>query len=191
MTNEGKDEFRKTFAGLDPVRLLREIRTAQQYLAQSEAGVVPQTPRETREEPSRFIESMATVWRDGEVRPTHRKPNPGAPAEIDELLAIAGAAWIDPPRRRSPSAWGGVERKAGGFIRLGKQLLLSEWEGDDDGRRRYRRVQRRRLCRPHPQFDEPGSMPWLLLLPSLRDWESLPDVGAPCRGLDGAIGTDG
>ena len=43
VTNEGKDELRRTFAGLDPVHLLREIRTVQQYLAQAEAGAVPPT----------------------------------------------------------------------------------------------------------------------------------------------------
>lgn len=78
VTNECKDELRKTFASLDPVRLLREIRTAQQRLAQSEAGTVSETLGETSQELSRFIESLATAWRDGETRPTHRRPNTGA-----------------------------------------------------------------------------------------------------------------
>ena len=86
VTNECKDELRKTFASLDPVRLLREIRTAQQHLAQAEAGAVPQTSGETSQDLTRFIESLATAWREGEIRPTHRKPNtgrgPGAPAPI-------------------------------------------------------------------------------------------------------------
>ncbi len=77
VTNECKDELRKTFASLDPVRLLREIRTAQQRLAQPEAGAVPQTSGETSQELTRFIESLATAWREGETRPTHRKPNTG------------------------------------------------------------------------------------------------------------------
>ena len=77
VTNECKDELRKTFASLDPVRLLREIRTAQQHLAQSEVGAISETSGETSQELSRFIESLATAWRDGETRPTHRKPNTG------------------------------------------------------------------------------------------------------------------
>jgi len=77
VTNECKDELRKTFASLDPVRLLREIRTAQQHLAQAEAGAVPQTSGETSQDLTRFIESLATAWREGEIRPTHRKPNTG------------------------------------------------------------------------------------------------------------------
>jgi hypothetical protein len=59
------------------VRLLREIRTAQQHLAQSEVGAISETSGETSQELSRFIESLATAWRDGETRPTHRKPNTG------------------------------------------------------------------------------------------------------------------
>jgi hypothetical protein len=71
------DEVRRrveaVHATLDPVRLLREIRTAQQRLveiADSTAlggGGSPSAP--TLEQ---FLAGLRTAWRDGEVRPTAR-----------------------------------------------------------------------------------------------------------------------
>jgi len=61
-------------ATLDPVRLLQEIRTAQQHLVEiadrpteGEAATAPTTP--TLEQ---FLHGLRTAWQEGEVRPTSR-----------------------------------------------------------------------------------------------------------------------
>jgi hypothetical protein len=73
VSNECKEQLRQTLASLDPVRLLSEIREAQRMLAQREAGVTNAEPPQSTSELSGFIASLSTAWRDGEVRPTHRK----------------------------------------------------------------------------------------------------------------------
>jgi hypothetical protein len=70
--------LRSTAAGLDPVRLLREIRAAQQRLVEiaDRTGVGEQSApsQPTLQE---FLSGLRTVWREGEVRPT-AQPRPKA-----------------------------------------------------------------------------------------------------------------
>ena len=64
---------------LDPVQLL-ESRSAKlsEGLAQMEVGGrSEQSVADTSPGLSRFVESLSTAWRDGEVRPTHRKRSSG------------------------------------------------------------------------------------------------------------------
>jgi len=77
VSDECKEQLRKTLAALDPVRLLREIREAQRVIAQLEVGVAHAETARSTPELSGFVASLATVWRDGEVRPTHRKRTSG------------------------------------------------------------------------------------------------------------------
>lgn len=67
-----KDRLRAIMATLDPLRLLDEIRTVQHHLAGLAAGervhVLPHRDADL----DRFLKSLATAWREGEVRPTHR-----------------------------------------------------------------------------------------------------------------------
>jgi hypothetical protein len=72
-----KEQLRQTLAALDPVRLLSEIREAQRRLAQLEVGIVNAETAQSPPELSGFVASLSTVWRDGEVRPTHRKRTSG------------------------------------------------------------------------------------------------------------------
>ena len=65
------------FSTLDPVELLNRIREAQRTST-------PWRRRRERNNPQRrssrlkgFVASLSTAWRDGEVRPTHRKPSTG------------------------------------------------------------------------------------------------------------------
>ena len=72
-----KDRLRALLGTLDPLRLLDEIRTVQHHLAGLAAGervhVLPHRDADL----DRFLKSLAHAWRDGEVRPTHRKgPKP-------------------------------------------------------------------------------------------------------------------
>jgi len=76
VSDECKEELRRTLASLDPVQLLREIREAQRMLAQLEVGVAS-TATPAAPQLNGFVASLSTAWRDGEVRPTHRKRTSG------------------------------------------------------------------------------------------------------------------
>jgi hypothetical protein len=77
VTDQCKDQLRKVFSTLDPVELLNRIREAQRNLARYEVGSENGKAAETTQELSRFVESLSTAWRDGEVRATHRKQATG------------------------------------------------------------------------------------------------------------------
>jgi hypothetical protein len=69
-----KAELREQFDELDPVRLLRDIRASQQVLSEMarhgprEADASAPKPPDV----AAYVESLATAWKDGEVRATHR-----------------------------------------------------------------------------------------------------------------------
>lgn len=69
-----KSKLKEQFDRLDPVLLLRDIRAAQQVLSEIAArGPRDPSPVPLATDVSKFLESLATAWKDGEVRPTHRK----------------------------------------------------------------------------------------------------------------------
>lgn len=72
-----KDKLRAVLASLDPLRLLDEIRTMQEHIAGLAAGSQMSRPPELDADLERFLASLATAWKEGEVRPTHR-PKPAA-----------------------------------------------------------------------------------------------------------------
>lgn len=69
-----KDKLRAVAASLDPLRLLDEIRTMQDYLAEIAAGEVPALPASRDPELETFLKSLRTAWQRGDVRPTHAVP---------------------------------------------------------------------------------------------------------------------
>lgn len=68
-----KVRLRAVAEGLDPLRLLDEIRSMQQHLLELSQGGDPHTPPTRNQDLSVFLASLATAWRAGEVRPTHAK----------------------------------------------------------------------------------------------------------------------
>jgi hypothetical protein len=99
---DGKRRLRHLHAQADPVVLLAEMRAAQVELGErvDRRGTEP-----VREQPivvdlDRFAASLKTVWRDGEQRPTHRrpyrrrKPVPKRPSMLDEVRDQI-RAWLD------------------------------------------------------------------------------------------------
>jgi hypothetical protein len=74
-----KTMLREQSKALDPVRLLQIIRDAQQQLVDMTAqrSEAPATSS-VKADVASFLHSLPTAWKDGEVRPTHRK-QPGAP----------------------------------------------------------------------------------------------------------------
>ena len=69
-----KEKLRTQFKGLDPVRLLQEIRLAQQTLSDLAAhGVRAEEPVAKAPGVDVFLKSLSSAWKDGEARPTHRQ----------------------------------------------------------------------------------------------------------------------
>jgi hypothetical protein len=73
VTDDVKAKLRQQFDGLDPVALLRDIRSSQQRLSELQSGGAVQTNTTESTDVSTFLASLATAWKTGEVRPTHRK----------------------------------------------------------------------------------------------------------------------
>jgi hypothetical protein len=75
---EIKSKLRGIFAVLDPLRLLDEIRAAQEMVAGVAAGRVNEAAIRDRDaELDQFLKRLSTAWQEGEVRPTHRQaPRP-------------------------------------------------------------------------------------------------------------------
>ena len=77
VTEQCKDRLRQLFTALDPVELLNRIREAQRSLIHHEVGGGSDKASETNSDLTQFVASFSTAWRDGEVRPTHRKQSTG------------------------------------------------------------------------------------------------------------------
>lgn len=70
-----KKQLEQQFDLLGPVRLLKHIRDAQNSVMAISEKL---TPPPISEDLQKFVSSLATAWRSGEVRPTHRRePQPG------------------------------------------------------------------------------------------------------------------
>jgi hypothetical protein len=67
-----KERLRSVLATLDPLRLLDEIRVVQEHIAGLAKGEVLHVLPHRDADLERFLRSLATAWKDGEVRPTHR-----------------------------------------------------------------------------------------------------------------------
>ena len=72
-----KERLSGAVVTLDPLRLLDEIRTMQQHITDLAVGQAPSVVAQRHADLDVFLRGLATAWRDGEVRPTHReKPKP-------------------------------------------------------------------------------------------------------------------
>lgn len=72
VSEQVKARLRDISVQLDPLQLLDEIRKMQHHLVLLADGSQPHTPALQKDDLSRFLASLATAWRAGEVRPTHR-----------------------------------------------------------------------------------------------------------------------
>jgi hypothetical protein len=77
VTEPQKAALRKTFNSLDPVRLLSNIRTIQHRLTTLEVSHSNAKVDAPEQNLDQFAASLSTIWKAGEVRPTHRKPATG------------------------------------------------------------------------------------------------------------------
>src|ERR1022692_4495043 len=85
---EIKEALKRQMESLDPVLLLKSIREAQDMLM---ALSKDRTPETATPDASTFMKSLATAWRAGEVRPTHRqeaKPGKHGRTRPDPFAAV-------------------------------------------------------------------------------------------------------
>jgi hypothetical protein len=69
-----KERLKTQFKSLDPVRLLQEMRTAQQILSEFAAyGARAEEAPKGESDVTVFLASLSSAWKEGEARPTHRK----------------------------------------------------------------------------------------------------------------------
>jgi hypothetical protein len=90
--DECKEQLRQNLMALDPVQLLNDIREAQRMLAQLEVSGMITDLSQSASELGGFAAGLATAWRDGEVRPTHRKKSTG-PRSYRTRLDPFEAVW--------------------------------------------------------------------------------------------------
>jgi hypothetical protein len=77
ITEQQKAALRETFNSLDPVRLLSDMRAVQHRLAILEVANSNAQIDAPERSLDRFVDSLSTAWKAGEVRPTHRKATTG------------------------------------------------------------------------------------------------------------------
>lgn len=68
-----KAKLQEQYTALDPVRLLQEIRAAQNILAGLTETGTQEHPALPVTDVSTFLSSLSKAWQGGEVRPTHRR----------------------------------------------------------------------------------------------------------------------
>ncbi len=69
-----KSSLREQFDRLDPVSLLRDIRVAQKVLSEMSAPGASQAESTSESTAiATYVQSLATAWKAGEVRPTHQR----------------------------------------------------------------------------------------------------------------------
>jgi hypothetical protein len=72
VSSEIKARLDEITAKLDPLQLLDEIRRVQHHIVRIADGEDSHATLPQRDDLSRFLASLSTAWRVGEVRPTHR-----------------------------------------------------------------------------------------------------------------------
>ncbi len=72
VSTQVKARLHEITAQLDPLQLLDEIRRMQHHLVRLADGEPSHTPISQKDDLARFLASLSTAWRAGEVRPTHR-----------------------------------------------------------------------------------------------------------------------
>ena len=69
--DDARERLRAIHAGLDPVRLLRDIRVAQERLvALADATVPTRAGEDAAPELDAFLSGLRTAWKSGDIRPT-------------------------------------------------------------------------------------------------------------------------
>lgn len=85
-----KSKLREVADTLDPLQLLEEIRSMQSHLVGLADGGQPYQPSTAEQDLEKFLASLSSAWRAGEIRPTHtRETKPPAYLRRIELVVPA------------------------------------------------------------------------------------------------------
>ena len=146
-----KERLGAVLLTLDPLRLLDEIRTVQHHLAGLAAGEVLHVLPHRDADLDRFLRSLSTAWKGGEVRPTHRagpKPARHWRTRSDPFEAVWAriVTWLEAePDRTAKELLARLQREGAGAFGEGQlrtlQRRVKEW----------RRLAARRLVFAEPQ----------------------------------------
>ena len=122
---ETRRRVNRLYATLDPVRLLSEIRVAQQQLVEiADRPIVATLAPPTAPSLEQFLTGLRTAWREGEVRPTLR-PKEKAKRERrrpDPFVSVTARMrmWFEAePWRRRASCWSGSRMSSPGVTLTG------------------------------------------------------------------------
>ena len=100
-----KAKLREVTDALDPLQLLEEIRTMQNHLVVLADGGQPYQPSTVDQDLGKFLGSLASAWRTGEVRPTHaRETKPPAYLRRIEIIVPAPPATMSSADSSKPVA---------------------------------------------------------------------------------------
>jgi hypothetical protein len=137
VTDATKERLRAVLLTLDPLRLLDEIRTVQHHLAGLAAGEVLHVLPHRDADLDRFLRSLATAWKDGEVRPTHRSgPKPArhwrTRADPFDAVWARVVTWLEAePDRTAKELLGRLQHGSPGAFSEGQlrtlQRRVKEW----------------------------------------------------------------
>jgi hypothetical protein len=146
-----KERLRAVLLTLDPLRLLDEIRTVQHHLAGLAAGEVLHVLPHRDADLDRFLRSLSTAWKGGEVRPTHcagSKPARHWRTRSDPFEAVWPriVTWLEAePDRTAKDLFARLQHECPGAFTEGQlrtlQRRVKEW----------RRLATRRLVFTEPQ----------------------------------------
>lgn len=124
---------------LDPLQLLDQIRTMQQQLAVISDGGGGHLPISPKDDLTRFLASLSTAWREGEVRPTHRrepKTDRHWRTRKDPFEAVwpTVCRWLDDePEQTGKDLFARLQREYPGVFPDGQlrslQRRLKDWRG--------------------------------------------------------------
>jgi hypothetical protein len=137
---EMKERLRGVAVSLDPLRLLDEIRSMQRYLAALAEGSAVGVPPGRDADLEKFLSSLSTVWRQGEVRATHREKSRSrrywrTRADPFETVWPRIRAWLDvEPDRTAKELLGRLHREYPGQFSDGSlrtlQRRVQAWRTD-------------------------------------------------------------
>ncbi len=90
-----KTKLREVTDALDPLQLLEEIRAMQSHLVVLADGGQPYEPSTVEQDLGKFLASLSSAWRAGEVRPTHtRETKPPTYLRRIEIVVPAPTAAV-------------------------------------------------------------------------------------------------
>jgi hypothetical protein len=138
---ETKKRLQEVFDVLDPVQLLAKIRLAQQRLAALEVGRSEENASEKKaQDLEAFLHSLQTLWRDGEVRATHRKQFEGPrrwctrPDPFETVWHFVQEWLSDEPTATAKELFERLQTRMPGMFPIGQlrtlQRRVKQWRTD-------------------------------------------------------------